>query len=100
MRNGHLDGGIITRLDCVVFGIVVGAAATFAQNRKLGMVVASAIVSGVLMSSLTGTVIPLVCNRLGVDPAITAGPFITALNDLICLTIYFSIATLVFAWLV
>ena len=84
----------------VVFGIVVGAAAAFVQSQKLGIVVASAIVSGVLMSSLTGTVIPLACNRLGVDPAITAGPFITALNDLICLTIYFSIATLVFAWLV
>ena len=84
----------------LVFGTLVGVAAAFIQSQKLGMVVASAILSGVLMSSLTGTVIPLACNKLGVDPAITAGPFITALNDLICLTIYFGIATLVFAWLV
>ncbi|HUW55035.1 MAG TPA: magnesium transporter [Planctomycetota bacterium] len=84
----------------VVFAVIVGAAAAFTRSQRLGLVVSSAIISGVLMSSFTGTVIPLLCNKFGVDPAITAGPFITALNDLICLTLYFTIATLVFAWLV
>lgn len=85
----------------VVFAVIVGTAATaITADARLGMVVSAAIVAGVLISSLTGTVIPLLCNKFGVDPAITAGPFITALNDVSCLTIYFTIAALVFVWLV
>jgi magnesium transporter len=83
----------------VVFGILVGAAAAWKYEWHLGAVVSLAIVAGVLTASVTGTVIPLLCNKLGVDPAITAGPFITALNDLLCLTLYFGIAGMVFALL-
>jgi len=104
INHGRLRRVILSELAVgltigILFGLIVGFAAGAIQNPKLGAVVALAIVSGVLMSSFTGTVIPLLCNRCGVDPAITAGPFITALNDLICLTIYFSIASLVFVWL-
>jgi len=109
IATGEIGSGRLSRLILsellvglsigVLFGIVVGAAAALIREPRLGAVVAAAILSGVFMSSFTGTVIPLLCNRFGVDPAITAGPFITALNDMICLTIYFSIATLVFVWL-
>ncbi|HUU43889.1 MAG TPA: magnesium transporter [Planctomycetota bacterium] len=103
--HGRLSRVILTELAVgltigVLFGLLVGLAAGAIQNPRLGLVVALAIPVGVLSSSFTGTVIPLVCNRVGVDPAVTAGPFITALNDLICLTIYFSIASLVFIWLI
>jgi magnesium transporter len=38
--------------------------------------------------------VPLFCEKLGIDPALAAGPFITMLNDITCLTIYLATATL------
>jgi magnesium transporter len=43
----------------------------------------------VLFSSFVGTVTPLILNRLGFNPALASGPFITTMSDLLGLTTYF-----------
>jgi magnesium transporter len=43
--------------------------------------------------------LPLIFTRFKIDPAIAAGPFITTINDVINLTVYFSIATFLFTYL-
>jgi magnesium transporter len=48
----------------------------------------------VLMSAMVGTGIPLVLNKLGIDPAVATGPFITTTNDLFGLLIYLGLASL------
>ena len=51
--------------------------------------------------SCTSTV-PLLCSRLGVDPTLATGPFITTTNDVLGLMVYLAIAhraTLRRAWL-
>ena len=55
-------------------------------------VVCFSLVSVVLLSSFMGTVTPLLLDRLGVNPAIASGPFITTANDIIGITTYFLIA--------
>ncbi|WP_147805038.1 magnesium transporter [Alkalicoccus halolimnae] len=45
------------------------------------------------MATIVGSIIPLIINKLKIDPAVASGPFITTLNDIIGLLIYFSIAT-------
>ena len=42
----------------------------------------------IIFASLFGTVIPLVLNKLKIDPALATGPFITTMNDILGLTIY------------
>jgi Mg/Co/Ni transporter MgtE len=37
----------------------------------------------------------MLCWRVGIDPAITAGPFVTVLNDIFCTAIYLTISTLI-----
>ena len=49
-----------------------------------------------ILAATTGTLLPIIFTRLKIDPAIAAGPFITTINDVINLTIYFAIATLLF----
>ena len=39
-----------------------------------------------------GTVTPLLLNRIGINPAVASGPFITTANDLIGIGVYFMIA--------
>ena len=46
----------------------------------------------VLVSSLLGTLTPIVLNKLKFNPALASGPFITTTNDLMALAIYFIVA--------
>ncbi len=46
-------------------------------------------------SSLFGALIPILFDKLKIDPAVASGPFITTLNDIIAVLIYFGISTLI-----
>jgi magnesium transporter len=60
----------------------------FSENQ-LSLVVSVALFSVVVFASFIGTITPLVLNRFGYNPALAAGPFITTINDLLGLTLYF-----------
>jgi magnesium transporter len=47
----------------------------------------------VQLASLTGVLIPLTAKRLGIDPAVAAGPLVTTSNDALAILIYFGLAT-------
>lgn len=49
--------------------------------------------SVVIFASIFGTIVPLVLNRLKIDPALATGPFITITNDIIGMLIYMTIAS-------
>jgi Mg/Co/Ni transporter MgtE len=49
--------------------------------------------AGILVAALIGTVAPLACHRLGVDPAVAAGPFVTVAIDITTQSIYLGVAT-------
>jgi magnesium transporter len=53
------------------------------------------LVSVIIIASLIGTFIPLLLDKLGIDPALATGPFITTSNDICGILIYFSIAKLI-----
>jgi magnesium transporter len=69
--------------------IVFGANVVLFGEQKLSLVVSIALFSVVVFASFVGTITPLVLSRFGFNPALAAGPFITTVNDLLGLTIYF-----------
>jgi magnesium transporter len=69
--------------------IVLGSTYLFFNNHKLSIIVSFALFCVVLFSSFVGTITPIIINRLGFNPALASGPFITTTSDLIGLTIYF-----------
>lgn len=72
-------------LSVVVFGItwlVFG-------HDPLNLVVALALFFVIVFASFIGTVTPLILNRMGFNPALASGPFITTTNDLLGLAVYF-----------
>lgn len=78
-------------------GIVIGVLTfvivlVWLQNLVLGGIVAGSMIAVVLWATLTGTGIPLLMRRLGVDPAYATGPFVTTTNDIVALSIYLAIA--------
>ncbi|GEN95601.1 magnesium transporter [Pediococcus ethanolidurans] len=78
--------GIITGL-CV--WLMVGL---WKQNLLLGGVVGAAMASAIFVANLAGSLIPIGMEKLGVDPAVASGPFISTLSDLTSVLIYFNIA--------
>lgn len=80
----------------VISSIVLGFNMAMGHSVKLGFVVSTALFSVILLSSFMGTITPIVLDRMGVNPAVSSGPFITTTNDLIGLTVYFSVAHLLY----
>ena len=46
----------------------------------------------ILLSSVSGTAIPLLFKKLNVDPAVASGPLITTINDLVAVVTYYGLA--------
>jgi magnesium transporter len=85
----------------VVCGALVGlVGALWHGTAAFGVVVGVSMFVSVNLSGLAGTGIPMLSRRLGFDPAMTAGPFETAFQDVIGVTIFLSLATLLLHWLV
>ena len=82
-----------------VCALVVGSVGLLWHSPAFGLVVALSMFASVNLSGFAGTMIPMLSKRLGFDPAITAGPFETALQDVLGVTIFLSLATALLRWL-
>jgi len=79
-------------LNGMVLAVVVfGANVLLFGEYKMSLVVSLALFSVVVFASFIGTITPLLLNQFKFNPALAAGPFITTLNDLLGLTVYFFI---------
>ena len=59
-----------------------------------GCVGMSLIVS-MVVSSLVGTLIPMLFHTIHIDPAVASGPLITTINDLVAVVVYYGLAMVV-----
>ncbi len=64
-------------------------------EMQIAAVVCGTLIITVIIAKLIGSVLPILANKLGFDPAVMASPFITTLVDATSLVIYFKIATLI-----
>ena len=62
---------------------------------SLSLCIAISLVVAMTLSNTIGAVIPIVMERIGVDPAVASGPLITTLNDLVGACSYYSLVYLV-----
>ena len=76
--------------------MVFGAIMLLFKNQLLAITASIALLNVVLLASFMGTITPLLLDRFGINPAIASGPFITTANDLLGLTVYFSIAVFLY----
>ena len=51
-----------------------------------------ALLVSMLLSSVSGTTIPMIFKRLKIDPAVASGPLITTINDLVAVVTYYGLA--------
>ncbi|MDU4450473.1 MAG: magnesium transporter, partial [Staphylococcus lugdunensis] len=59
----------------------------------LALIVAASLTIAMTVGTLVGSMIPLLMNKINIDPAVASGPFITTINDIVSMLIYFGLAT-------
>lgn len=89
--------GLITGTTCGVLITVV--IFVWKGELFLGMLVGISIMATLTVATLSGSVIPIFMDKMKIDPAVASGPFITTLNDIISIMIYFGIATTFMSYL-
>jgi len=75
-------------------GVILSVIGWIWHQAFLGMVVGVSLITAFLVSTSMATFMPILLKRMGVDPAVAAGPFVTTANDITGITIYLSLATL------
>lgn len=90
-------------------GLIIGIAMLFVStlilfinrgiiNQEVLMIAGSTAISTfivIIAANLAGVIIPLIMIPIKVDPAAASGPFITTINDILALVIYFSLSALI-----
>jgi len=79
----------------VICGVLIALVAHGLQGGEfpgIGIAAGFGMFVGITAAACLGTLVPLLCNIVSVDPAIAAGPFITTMNDVVCAVIYMNIA--------
>ena len=99
VQNDHKIWKIIRNE--VITGIIIGVFAAISitiivefwkHSLALGMVVGISMAAAITVANLAGSLIPILMDKIGVDPAVASGPFISTLSDLTSVLIYFSVA--------
>jgi magnesium transporter len=92
IKKEALVGGVNGVLFALLVGVVAGL---WFADLALGLVIASAMVINMVVAGLSGILIPLACDRAGVDPAISASVFLTTITDVVGFFAFLGLA----AWL-
>lgn len=92
LANGLILGVASFALIGLYLWVLKGQAVSlsFAISACIGL----ALVLSMLLSSITGTVIPIFFKAIKVDPAVASGPLITTVNDLVAVVTYYGLAWL------
>lgn len=94
MRVGFLNGLLLGLLSFALIGaylcISLDPAKAFLTSGCIGI----AMLAAMILSSFFGTFIPVVFNKIKIDPAVASGPLITTINDLIAVVTYYGLAWL------
>ena len=90
-------------LNGLIFGLLCGSLVYLASesilntNPILGIVVGTGIILAISVASFVGSLAPILLINLDIDPAISTGPIITVINDILGLAIYLATAVYFFS---
>jgi magnesium transporter len=95
LMNREFLVGVINSL---IWGLVVAIAATvWFGDQTIGYVIAAAMVITLISASIAGAALPLLLNKLNIDPAIAGGVVLTTVTDVIGFLSFLGLATVFYA---
>jgi len=85
---------LLNAIACAIIVLVYNL--IFGDSLNLAYTVSLALLAVIVIAALFGTLIPLTLDKYKIDPALATGPFITTVNDILGLFIYFMIGRLMY----
>jgi magnesium transporter len=86
LLNGFICSGLIFLYNLLV-----------SDSFGLTLTVSIALITVTLFASFLGTFVPLTLHRFKLNPALATGPFVTTLNDILGITIYFLVGRMLYS---
>jgi len=80
----------------VALGVIVVVSGFGDDTQRLALTAGLALLFVIVLSTLVGATVPLALSRVGIDPALAMGPFITVSNDILGLLVFFFVATVLY----
>jgi len=91
-------GAMMGAICGVVFGVyarfIIGREETGFSPTYLALTVGTALFSAMAFAAVFGAIVPVILNRMKIDPAVASGPFVTSSNDILALLIYYGVTFL------
>jgi magnesium transporter len=88
---------LVGLINGLIFAVLMGlVGAIWFDNTMLGLVIAVAMVINMVVAGLAGTGVPILLEKMGVDPALASGAFVTTVTDVIG---FFAFLGLAAVWL-
>ena len=93
-RIGLVNGLILGSLSVICIGLylMLLKGQPMVTAFSVSLCTGAALLVSILLSSVCGTVVPLIFKKLKVDPAVASGPLITTVNDLVAVVSYYGLA--------
>ena len=97
MRVGLVNGALLAVMALGFLGVYIHFFKAYAWGQAflLSGCVGISLIVAMVISSLVGTVIPMLFHKIHIDPAVASGPLITTINDLVAVVIYYGLAMIV-----
>lgn len=101
MRDGDTWRAVRKELSvgfCIgsIFSVTLGVIAAFwVMDVSMGIILAVALMCNMLWAAFAGTLLPILVHRMGLDPAISAGPILTTTTDVFGYAIFLGLATII-----
>jgi len=83
LLNGILWAVIVAALVWLWFG-----------DEQIGLIIGVALIANMVTAAYAGAMLPIVMRRMGVDPALAGGVALTTVTDVVGLTVFLGLATL------
>lgn len=93
-----INAFIVVFLFSVITKTTIVSGVPFSTNLALiaSFVISAALLIAMTVSSVVGALIPIFFAKIKVDPAVASGPFITTINDIVAVIVYYGLAFLLF----
>ena len=97
MRVGLVNGALLAVMALGFLGVYIHFFKAYAWGQAflLSGCVGISLIVAMVISSLVGTVIPMLFHNIHIDPAVASGPLITTINDLVAVVVYYGLAMIV-----
>ena len=79
----------------LALAMAVGVVVFFQSDETMSLAITASltIVIVIILATIIGAMVPLILNKMNIDPALATGPFITAMNDILGIAVFFALAS-------